>query len=68
MNGQEIANVLPEDDEIVSKLRLRTTQELREFQGKLKRMSDTPRAWAIRFFIVRELSSRYLICPEERNK
>ena len=45
------------DQEIMEKLKSRSTDDLVSFQKKLKRI-ETPEAWAIRFHLIRELLSR----------
>jgi len=56
----EVTNVLSEDRHIQEVLKTRSTEELIAFREKLQRM-DFPRAWAIRFFILKELLSRHLV-------
>lgn len=46
-----------EDQRIANELRKHTTKELIEFREKLVRI-DTPRAWAIRFGIIKVLLER----------
>jgi hypothetical protein len=48
-----------DDQEIIRKLKLRSSDDLINFRNKLKKL-DTPRAWAIRFFIVQVLLDRYM--------
>lgn len=59
------AAVLPTDREIRLKLQERSTEDLLEFQRKLKLRGSEPQAVAIRFHLVRELLGRHLADTRE---
>lgn len=45
--------------EIMRAIEKRTTEELIAFRNKLKRI-DSGQAWALRFYIIKELTRRYI--------
>ena len=48
------------DEEVQKELKSKTTGELLAFREKLRQM-DVPQAWALRFFIIKELAYREFI-------